>query len=145
MSEKLDKLPAVFHVNWFRQDADDRFLWPGFGDNIRVLRWIVERCEGRDNAVESPIGLLPADDSIDVNGLDIDADNDGGADHIDKVQWQEEMESIGEYFETFGDRLPEALREELIGSASISLQRPGQFGAAAGGLRPTSSQSLQIK
>ncbi len=113
MSDKLDQLPGVFHVNWFRQDADGRFLWPGFGENIRVLRWIVERCQGRDNAVDSPVGLLPAPDSLDVSDLDIDPATLEALTRIDKVQWQEEIRSIGAYLQGYGERLPQRLAEEL--------------------------------
>jgi len=70
--EKSNNLPEIFHVNWFRQDSDDNFLWPGFGDNLRVLQWIVDRCEGRVDAKETPIGFLPNDNGIDTNGLDLD-------------------------------------------------------------------------
>ncbi len=110
--EKLDKLPGVFHVNWFRQDANGRFLWPGFGENIRVLRWIVERSQGASNAVESPVGWLPRDGSIDISGLDMDADTLKNLTSIDRQQWQAEIAAIGEYLASYGERLPEALQQE---------------------------------
>ncbi|NNF52449.1 MAG: phosphoenolpyruvate carboxykinase (GTP) [Gammaproteobacteria bacterium] len=111
-SDKLDKLPNIFHVNWFRQDEDGRFLWPGFGDNIRVLRWISDRCKGVDNAVESPIGRLPSKGSIDVEGLDISDADLAVLTGIEKNEWREEIKAIGEYLESFGDRLPDGLRDE---------------------------------
>ena len=111
-AERTDKLPRIFHVNWFRQDADGRFLWPGFGENLRVLRWIIDRCEQRVGAKETPIGYLPEPGDIDIEGLDIDADAMHALTRIDTQQWQVEIESIGEYFDSFGDRLPAALRQE---------------------------------
>ena len=110
--EMSGKLPKIFHVNWFRQDKDGRFLWPGFGENLRVLRWIIERCENRVAGVESPIGLLPDPKDIDVSGLDITEDTMQTLLSIDAGQWLDEMNSIGEYLEEFGDRLPEDLRQE---------------------------------
>ncbi len=111
-AERTDKLPRIFHVNWFRQDSDGRFLWPGFGENLRVLRWIIDRCEQRVGAKETPIGYLPEPGDIDIEGLDIGADAMQALTRIDTQQWQDEIESIGEYFDTFGDRLPAALRQE---------------------------------
>ena len=111
-AERTDKLPRIFHVNWFRQDADGRFLWPGFGENLRVLRWIIDRCEQRVGAKETPIGYLPEPGDIDIEGLDIDADAMHALTRIDTQQWQVEIESIGKYFDSFGDRLPAALRQE---------------------------------
>ena len=102
----------MFHVNWFRQDKDGKFLWPGFGENLRVLRWIIERCENRVSCVESPIGLLPNPQDIDVSGLDVAQETMQTLLSIDVEQWQEEMISVGEYLDGFGDRLPDGLRRE---------------------------------
>ena len=106
------KLPRIFHVNWFRRDDEGRFLWPGFGDNLRVLRWIIDRCEGRIDARDTPIGYLPERGDIDTAGLDIDDANMRALTTIDNASWQVEMASIGEYLESYGERLPDALREE---------------------------------
>jgi phosphoenolpyruvate carboxykinase (GTP) len=111
-AERTDKLPGIFHVNWFRQDSDGKFLWPGFGENLRVLRWIIDRCEGRVGAVDTPVGYLPKAGDIDVEGLDIDAETMSALTTIDPQQWQLEIDAIGEYLETYGDRLPEELRAE---------------------------------
>jgi phosphoenolpyruvate carboxykinase (GTP) len=111
-ADKSDNLPGVFHVNWFRRDADGRFLWPGFGENLRVLRWILDRVDGKAEAVETPIGYLPTPDSLDVKDLDISAEDLNTILTIDKSQWNEEMKAIGEYLESYGDRLPAALRNE---------------------------------
>lgn len=112
-AERCDTLPGIFHINWFRQDANGKFLWPGFGENLRVLRWIIDRVEGRVGAHETPVGYLPNPDDIDTTGLDISKDLMSDLTSIDPDQWQDEMDAIAEYFETFGDRVPAELREEL--------------------------------
>ncbi len=111
-ADRSDKLPAIFHVNWFRRDQDGRFLWPGFGDNLRVLRWIIDRCEGRVSAVTTPIGELPQADDIDVSGLDIAPQTLESLLAVDHAQWRDEMNAVGEYLESYGERLPERLREQ---------------------------------
>lgn len=112
------KLPKIFHVNWFRQDRDGNFLWPGFGDNLRVLRWIIDRCEGRVAARETAIGYLPAPADLDTSGLDIDATTLEALLSVDKAAWRKEISAIGEYFQEYGDRLPELLAAELERVAS---------------------------
>lgn len=112
-ADRLQDLPKMFHVNWFRQDADGRFLWPGFGENLRVLRWIIDRCEGRVDARDLAIGHLPNAGDVDTEGLDIDADTMAALLNVDVGQWQNEMASVADYLDSFGDRLPEALRREL--------------------------------
>jgi phosphoenolpyruvate carboxykinase (GTP) len=109
---RASKLPKVFHVNWFRQDDDGRFLWPGFGENLRVMRWIIDRCAGRVGARETAVGFLPEADDIDTSGLELDAGTMHALLSVDADAWREEMDAIAEYFEEFGDRLPQALREE---------------------------------
>jgi len=104
--------PRVFHVNWFRQDRDGRFLWPGFGENLRVLRWIIDRCDGRVDARETAIGLLPKTADLDVRGLNIDPGTLERLLEVDPGAWREEMDAIGSYLREFGDRLPPALRLE---------------------------------
>jgi phosphoenolpyruvate carboxykinase (GTP) len=110
--ERLEHLPKIFHVNWFRQNAEGDFLWPGFGENLRVLEWIIERCEGRAGAHESPIGFLPNPEDLNTTDLDISPDTLEALTSINREQWREEMASIGEYLENYGDRLPEALRRQ---------------------------------
>jgi len=112
-AERTETLPKIFHVNWFRQDADGKFLWPGFGENLRVLHWIIERCEGRVGAVETPIGYLPRTQDINTSGLSVGKDELASLTSIDAEQWQAEVESIGEYLDSYGDRLPTELREQL--------------------------------
>jgi phosphoenolpyruvate carboxykinase (GTP) len=110
--EKSDDLPEIFHVNWFRRDASGRFLWPGFGDNLRVLRWIIDRCEGRADAVETPIGSLPKPEDIDVVGLDMQNGDLEELLKVDREAWIEELNSIGDYLNEFGDRVPDLLKTE---------------------------------
>ncbi|GLX98874.1 phosphoenolpyruvate carboxykinase (GTP) [Herbidospora sp. NBRC 101105] len=104
------RLPRIYYVNWFRKDADGRFVWPGFGENIRVLKWIVERLNGQAEAVDTPIGRLPV--KIDTEGLDIAGDDLELLLGVDRDAWREEAALIPAHFETFGDRLPEGLWEE---------------------------------
>ncbi len=113
MGENLDedKAPKIFHVNWFRQDEEGNFMWPGFGDNMRVLLWILDRCEGKADAVESAIGYLPKD--IDTTDLDISAETLKELLSVDKDVWNEEIAGIEEYFAQFGDKLPEEIKAEL--------------------------------
>ena len=107
------KLPPIFYVNWFRRDADGRFLWPGFGENSRVLKWMIERIEGRAAARETPIGYVPADGALDVTGLDIPPADLAAVLAVDRVEWQAELPLIEEWFDRIGERLPTALRDEL--------------------------------
>jgi phosphoenolpyruvate carboxykinase (GTP) len=107
------KLPRIFQVNWFRKDADNRYLWPGFGENSRVLAWIAERCEGSAGAAETAIGLVPAPGALPVEGLAL-ADGDLEALlAVDVAGWEAELPLLAEHFATFGDRLPNALRAQL--------------------------------
>ena len=109
-----EKLPKIFYVNWFRKDENGNFIWPGFGENIRVLKWIFERTENNDsNAVRSEIGYVPAKGAIDISGLDISENEMEMLFSIDKDNWKAEVEDIKEYFKIFGDKLPEGLSEEL--------------------------------
>ena len=114
MGEKLgDKAPKIFNVNWFRTDDEGHFIWPGFGDNMRVLMWILDRCEGKADAVETAIGYEPKAEDINVEGLDISIDTIKGLLNVDKALWKEEAAGIAEFFGKFGDRLPEELKHQL--------------------------------
>jgi len=111
------KLPRLYYVNWFRKDAAGRFVWPGFGENIRVLKWIVERLLGEAEAAETPIGLLPAAGSLDLDGLEISQADLDLLLTVDRQAWKLEADQIPEFFRGFGDHLPTRLRElqqELI-------------------------------
>ncbi|MFC0528076.1 phosphoenolpyruvate carboxykinase (GTP) [Phytohabitans kaempferiae] len=107
------KLPKIFYVNWFRRGDDGRFLWPGFGENSRVLKWIVERLEGRGAAVETPIGQVPAPDALDLTGLDVTVEDIEAVLRVDPAEWSAEIPQITEWFEKFGDKLPGVLWAEL--------------------------------
>ena len=110
-----DKLPKIFYVNWFRKTADGKWLWPGFGDNSRVLKWIFERCNGEGKAIETPIGFMPTVDAIDRTGLEDEVTADDMAEllSLDKEGWLKEVESIKEHYAKFGDRMPKALYDQL--------------------------------
>jgi phosphoenolpyruvate carboxykinase (GTP) len=108
-----DKLPKVFYVNWFRKDADGRWLWPGFGDNSRVLEWVFERTAGRGEAVQTAIGLLPTPGAIDISGLDVSDDDMAELLRVDEADWKAEIPSIQEHYAQFGDHLPPALQAQL--------------------------------
>jgi phosphoenolpyruvate carboxykinase (GTP) len=108
-----DNAPKIFQVNWFRKGHDGSFLWPGFGENSRVLEWIVRRVEGEADAVETPIGMLPAPGSLDVEGLDISDDALEHLFEVDRETWLAECDLTEEYFAQFGDRVPAALNSEL--------------------------------
>ncbi|NLY62008.1 MAG: phosphoenolpyruvate carboxykinase (GTP) [Clostridiales bacterium] len=115
MEEKTDsdKLPKIFYVNWFRKDKDGNWLWPGFGENSRVLKWIFERVSGKGKAVETPIGYMPTPDSIDAEGLDISEEAMEELLKVNKEEWLEEVASIREYYKIYGDKLPEELAKQL--------------------------------
>jgi len=117
MGKKLgDKAPKIFNVNWFRTDDEGHFIWPGFGDNMRILDWIIERCEGNADAVETAIGYEPKAEDINIEGLEADGiTTEVVADllTVDKDLWKEEAEGIHEFYAKFGDRLPKELNDEL--------------------------------
>ncbi|WP_404827795.1 phosphoenolpyruvate carboxykinase (GTP) [Conexibacter stalactiti] len=107
------QLPKIFYVNWFRKDEDGRWLWPGFGENSRVLKWVFERTAGSDAGVETPIGILPTPDALDTDGLDISAADLAELLKVDAEEWKAELPSIREHLEKFGDRLPNEMRQQV--------------------------------
>jgi len=107
------KLPKIFYVNWFRQDENGKFLWPGYGENSRVLRWAFERCAGTANAVETPIGRMPSPNDIDVRGLNIPSTNLAKLLNVDVDGWLMEIPLIREHFEKFGSHLPQGMKDEV--------------------------------
>jgi phosphoenolpyruvate carboxykinase (GTP) len=107
-----EKLPRIYYVNWFRKNADGEFVWPGFGENGRVLKWIVERLNGRADAVKTPIGSVPAGGALDTEGLDIDEADLHALLSFDLEVWKQEAALVPGHFETFGDRLPQGLWDE---------------------------------
>ena len=106
------KLPKVFHVNWFRKGSDGRFLWPGFGDNLRVLEWIIDRVDGHVTGVETAIGTVPAAGELNLDGLALDERALHALLEVDNAAWQQELAAIAEYLDTFGSRLPASLKAE---------------------------------
>ena len=108
------KLPKIYYVNWFRQDENGKSIWPGYGENSRVLKWVFERCAGKAHAVETPIGRLPAPADLDTHGLDISAANLQKLLSVDVAGWQAEVPLIKEHFAKFGSRLPDGLKRELV-------------------------------
>ena len=106
-------LPKIFYVNWFRKNDNGKFIWPGFGENSRVLKWVFERCDGGGDAVETPIGTLPTMDGLDFAGLNLDASDRARLLRVDIDGWLREIPSINEYFDKFGAHLPRALRDEV--------------------------------
>jgi phosphoenolpyruvate carboxykinase (GTP) len=109
------KLPKIFYVNWFRRDQDGGFLWPGFGENSRVLKWVIDRIEGQAAAVETPIGRVPTLESLDTDGLDLTEEQLTAALAVDVEEWRAEIPQIQEWFEKFGEQLPAVLWTELDG------------------------------
>lgn len=107
------KLPKIFYVNWFRKDKDGKFLWPGYGENSRVLKWIVERVSGEGKAVKTPIGYMPTPDAIDTEGLDVSEATMAELLKVDKEEWLKEVESIKEHYKNYGDRMPKELTNQL--------------------------------
>ena len=119
MGKKLgDKAPKIFNVNWFRTDDEGHFIWPGFGDNMRVLMWILGRCDGEADAVETQIGYEPRPEDIETEGLGIDTDTIADLLKVDPELWKEEAKGIREFYAKFGDRLPQELLDELAGLES---------------------------
>jgi phosphoenolpyruvate carboxykinase (GTP) len=108
-----DKLPSIFYVNWFRKNEEGKWLWPGFGENSRVLKWIVERVSGKGKAVKTPIGYMPTPDAIDTKGIDVSEEEMQELLAVDKDEWLLEVESIKEHYENYGEKLPEELRAQL--------------------------------
>jgi phosphoenolpyruvate carboxykinase (GTP) len=107
------KMPKIFYVNWFRKSPEGKFMWPGYAENSRVLKWIFERCDGTAQAVDTPIGKVPADGAIDTNGLNVAPDTMAELTKVDKEGWKAELPLIKEHFATFGDKLPKALVDQL--------------------------------
>ena len=107
------ELPKVFMVNWFRKDEGGRFLWPGYGENSRVLAWVFERCDDKGGAEETPIGLVPSADALETAGLDVTPDDLAKLLEVDAEEWTAQLPQLKEHYAMFGERLPTELREQL--------------------------------
>ena len=130
MGKRMAEPPRVFHVNWFRADENGELLWPGYGENLRVIEWILDRCRDQADARRTPIGYVPTPDSLDLTGLDLPRDSMEKLFAVSREDWQAETESVTEFFRQFGDRFPKALWEQhealrLRLTAPVSLLRPG--------------------
>ncbi|MBE6586922.1 MAG: phosphoenolpyruvate carboxykinase (GTP) [Ruminococcaceae bacterium] len=113
MGKVIPNAPKIFHVNWFRTDADGHFIWPGFGDNMRVLNWIIDRCEDKVDAVETAIGYVPKAEDINIEGLDISLDTIRELLTVDVESWKEDVQNIKEFYALVGDHVPAEMYEEL--------------------------------
>jgi phosphoenolpyruvate carboxykinase (GTP) len=111
-AERSTNLPRIFHVNWFRKNAEGKFMWPGFGENMRVLDWIIARCSGAADASRSPIGLLPRASDLNLEGIAVSAETMQALLEVDREAWRAELVAIGEYLNSFGSRTPRALQQE---------------------------------
>lgn len=130
MGKRMTSPPKIFHVNWFRTDENGNYLWPGFGENLRVIEWILDRCRGDADVVKTPIGYVPTFDSLDLTGLDIAPDALNKLFAVNRSDWYEETDGIAAFFQQFGNRLPRAMWEQLELlrlrlRAPISLLKPG--------------------
>jgi phosphoenolpyruvate carboxykinase (GTP) len=112
MGKKMSRTPKIFHVNWFRMDENGNFLWPGFGENLRVLEWIIDRCRYKIGAHETPIGYVPNSQDIDITGLDLPPQTVEKLLAIDKQEWLRELKDHKEFFKIFGKHIPKELLDE---------------------------------
>ena len=113
MGKKIPHAPKIFHVNWFRRGDDGEFLWPGFGDNARVLNWIIDRCEGKVDAQETAIGYVPYAKDINIKGTDVTEETLDKLLYVDKARWSAEADEIAQFYKQFGDKLPKELSDCL--------------------------------
>ena len=130
MGRRMANPPKIFHVNWFRTDENGKFLWPGYGENLRVIEWILDRCRGEADAVKTPIGYVPAPESLDLTGLDLPQESLGELLAVNRTEWYHETDKIASFFHTFGKRFPRVLWERLEElrqglRAPLSLLKPG--------------------
>ena len=116
MGKKIPNPPKIFNVNWFRTNDEGKFIWPGFGDNMRVLMWILDRCEGKADAEETAIGYLPKAEDIEIEGLNIDVDTIKGLLSVDADLWNQDADGVEEFYkkiDSVGNRMPKELYDEL--------------------------------
>ena len=113
MGKVIPNAPKIFHVNWFRTDDEGHFIWPGFGDNLRVLLWILDRCEGKVDAVETEIGFVPNKEDLQLEGLDLSDEVVDELLSIDIDAWKEDLANQREFFAQFGDKLPKEIKDSM--------------------------------
>jgi phosphoenolpyruvate carboxykinase (GTP) len=122
MVNKLKQPPLIFHVNWFKQGPDGKFLWPGFGDNLRVLKWMIDRCRNAIPAISTPLGYMPRPEDLDLTGLDIPPANVEQLLAINPEEWRQEMQAREQFMETLGPTMPSGiLREHLALAKRLGL------------------------
>ena len=112
IGKRLTQPPKIFRVNWFRREGSGRFLWPGFGENLRVLEWVIKRCKGVGSAEETPIGYLPTKDALNRRGLDVSDEALAELLSVDRDGWRANLRGQAEFFAKFGDRLPAGIQHE---------------------------------
>ena len=139
MGRRMTNPPKIFHVNWFRTDENGDFLWPGYGENLRVIEWILDRCRGDADAMKTPIGYVPTVESLDLTGLEISRESLNQLLAVNRNDWYEESESVASFFQTFDSRFPKVFWDQLESlrlrlRAPISLMKPG------GEIRPLASE-----
>jgi phosphoenolpyruvate carboxykinase (GTP) len=117
MGARVTKAPRIFRVNWFRRDGSGRFLWPGYGENVRVLKWIVDRIHGKADARETPIGYVPNAQDLELDGLHVAPERVEAALHVERDEWIESLSDLGEFYRQFGSRLPAAIQAGLATTA----------------------------
>lgn len=124
--KKIEKPPKIFHVNWFRKNEAGDFIWPGFGENLRVLNWIIRRAHNQAGAVRTPIGFVPAEGELDLTNLEISGETIEQLFAIDPKDWQKELAGHSSFFAQFGDRLPQGIRDEYHAlKERLALERIG--------------------
>jgi phosphoenolpyruvate carboxykinase (GTP) len=114
MGKRIPNPPKIFHVNWFQTDDNGKFIWPGYGENFRAVKWILDRCAGKTGADETPIGYLPTENDIDLSGLNFSKEELRGLLQVDRQAWEEDLKNQEEFFARF-DRLPAAIKDEMTG------------------------------
>ena len=139
MGQRMAEPPKIFHVNWFRQDENGDYLWPGYGENLRVIEWILARCRGEADAQETPIGLVPTTDSLDMTGLDIPRETMRKIFAVNREEWRAEVEGITPFFEKIGNRLPKELWQQHEGLAQ-RLEAPTHFMKPGTEVRPLAAE-----
>jgi phosphoenolpyruvate carboxykinase (GTP) len=131
MGARIPHPPKIFHVNWFRRGPDNKFLWPGYGENVRVLKWILERVEGRGAAEATPVGFVPTRDALTLEGLQISPEAVEELLRVNPEDWEDDLADSKQFFDKFGSRLPHELREEheklsqRLSTEGASLARSG--------------------
>ncbi|HYL60749.1 MAG TPA: phosphoenolpyruvate carboxykinase domain-containing protein, partial [Candidatus Acidoferrales bacterium] len=127
----IKKPPRIFMVNWFRKDADGKFIWPGYGENLRVLKWMLDRIHGKAGGRETPVGIVPNENDLDLTGLDVSREAVRDALKVVPAEWKAELESAGELFDKIGPTMPRELserRKQIL--AALNGEAPAQRVAA---------------